>query len=219
MLKVVVFDSGFGGELFADLLEEELPVIEVVRVIDWRHADQLLKNAKAARLAADEALRPYIGRVDLIVLANHLLSLTSLNYFRQKYGDQKFIGLELKKPDTFIDQTILVLTTSAVSRSLKYHKFVRQLKRRAATLAIDTWPAKIDDGELTLDEIKSTIGRFIVSKGIEPSGLILACAQLEDIKSELEKVFTRRVKIHSSFDAALREVYQSLKLRSSFKRR
>ena len=39
MLKVVVFDSGFGGELFADYFEEEMPVVEIVRVIDWRNAE------------------------------------------------------------------------------------------------------------------------------------------------------------------------------------
>ena len=41
MLKVVVFDSGYGGELFADYLEEELPLVDIVRVIDWRNADKM----------------------------------------------------------------------------------------------------------------------------------------------------------------------------------
>lgn len=218
MIKVVVFDSGFGGELFADLLEEELPIIEVIRVIDWRHADQLLKNAKTARLAASEALRPYIGKVDLIVFANHLLSLTSLKFFRQKYKNQKFIGFNLKAPDTFIDQELLVLTTTAILRSLKYHKFIHQLKRRVVTLTVDDWPAKIDDGELSVDEIRATIGRFTLANGFEPSGVILACAQLNDIITDLEKVFIKRVKIHSSFNDALRDTCKTLKIRGGLKK-
>ncbi len=36
--KVVVFDCGIGGELFADYIENELAIIDVVRVIDWRHS-------------------------------------------------------------------------------------------------------------------------------------------------------------------------------------
>ena len=219
MLKVVVFDSGYGGEVFADLLEQELPIIEVVRVIDWRHAEQILKSAKTARLAAAEALRPYIGKVDLIIFANHLLSATSLNYFREKYKNQKFIGLNLKTPDTYIDQDILIITTTALTRSIKYHKFIHQLKRRTTTLKIDSWPAKIDDGELSLDEIRATISKHTLAKNFYPTGVILACAQLEDIKPDLEKAFTNKVKLHSSFDDALRETCHILKIRSNFKKK
>ena len=55
MLKVVIFDSGYGGEFFADKLEEEVPVIEVVRVIDWRNASQILSGPRSARKAAEAA--------------------------------------------------------------------------------------------------------------------------------------------------------------------
>ena len=98
MLKVVVFDSGFGGELFADYFEEEMPVVEIIRVIDWRNAEGYLRGPRTARKLAREAIRPYIGRVDLIVFANQLVSVTSLKYFRRKYRGQKFIGLGLKEP-------------------------------------------------------------------------------------------------------------------------
>ena len=218
MLKVVVFDSGFGGELFADLLEEELPILEVIRVIDWRHADQILKSAKTARLAAVEALRPYIGTVDLIVFANHLLTLTSINYFRQKYKNQKFIGFNLKNPDTFVDQKLLILTTSAVAHLLKYHKFIHQLKRQVTTLTVDDWPAKIDDGELSADEIRATISRFTIAKNYNPSGVILACAQLNDIIVDLEKAFPQKVRFHSSFDDTFRDVCKVLRIRGGLRK-
>ncbi len=39
MLRIVVFfDSGWGGELVARYLEQELEIVEVIRVIDWGHA-------------------------------------------------------------------------------------------------------------------------------------------------------------------------------------
>lgn len=41
MLKIVVFDSGYGGELLADYLEDALPVIDIVRAIDWREAETI----------------------------------------------------------------------------------------------------------------------------------------------------------------------------------
>ena len=91
MLKVVVFDSGYGGELFADYLSEEIGTIEVIRVIDWRNAEDLQKSARLARKITENTLRPYLGQVDLIVFANYLLSVTSLKYFRRKYKKQKYI--------------------------------------------------------------------------------------------------------------------------------
>ena len=82
MLKIVVFDGGYGGEIFADYLQENLPIVETIRVIDWRNAEKILLKAKDARRVADAALRPYIGKVDLIIFANYLITITSLKYFR-----------------------------------------------------------------------------------------------------------------------------------------
>ena len=94
MIKVIVFDSGYGGELFADLLEESIPILEVIRVIDWRNADKILSSAKTARKIAETALRPYLGKVDLIIFANYLLTITSLKYFSHKYKEQNSIFWE-----------------------------------------------------------------------------------------------------------------------------
>ena len=105
MLKVVVFDGGYGGEIFADKLESELTVIKVIRVIDWRHADQFLKNPRCARQAAREALRPYIGRVDLIIFANYFLSATSLKFFQHKFRNQAFLGLKFHRQKNFFRRT------------------------------------------------------------------------------------------------------------------
>ena len=49
MLKVVVFDGGYGGEFFADQLEAELPILDIIRVIDWRNAEGLLASPRKAR--------------------------------------------------------------------------------------------------------------------------------------------------------------------------
>ena len=118
MLKIVVFDSGFGGELFADKLNEKIGVVEIIRVIDWRNADKYLEGKRQARNLAEKALRAYIGKVDLIIFANTLLSITSLKYFKRKYKMQNFVGIGLKLPDTVFNRDVLVLTTKAVSRTI-----------------------------------------------------------------------------------------------------
>ena len=219
MLKIVVFDSGYGGELFADRLEEELPIAEIIRVIDWRNADKILSNAKTAREVAIAALRPYIGKVNLIIFANHLLSITSLKYFQKEYPQQKFIGFNLKNPDTFVDRDILILTTKAVARTFSFHLFALSLKRHTSTLAVDSWPEKIDDGELSEEEIRATITKFIIDKDIQPEEVILACSQFSDIKQELKNVLGKNLKIHDSLNDTIRETCKILRIRGSVKKR
>lgn len=213
MLKVVVFDGGYGGEFFADQLEAELPILEVIRVIDWRNANKLLTSPRKARKVAKNALRPYIGKVDLIIFANHLLSLTSLKYFRRKYKNQRFIGLSLKKPDTFIKRDVLILTTKAVTRTINYHNFLFQIRRKSQTLTFDNWPATIDDGELTEERIKESFQKSHLKKRLRPEEIILACSQFNDIKTELRNIFGPNLKIYDSFDDAIRNACKILSIR------
>ena len=212
MLKIVVFDGGYGGELFADYLEETLPVVEVVRVIDWRNAEALTKRPKTARQIAESALRPYLGTADLIIFANHLLSITSLRYFRHKYPEQKFLGLSLIQPSCLSKRDILILTTKAVRKTFHYRYFVYSLHTKCKTLALDDWPAKIDDGELSHEEVNQTFETAAIWRS-EPRDIILACSQFNDIRDHLYNYFSRNIKIYDSFDDTLRQICRVLKIR------
>lgn len=213
MLKVVIYDSGYGGEDFADKLEEELQTIEVIRIIDWRHAEAIQENAKEARKYAEKALFPYIGKVDLIIFANHLLTITSLKYFIQKYKNQKFTGLELEHPCAFVEREMLALTTKAVSKTIRYHSFIRQLKMNTKTLVLDSWPIRIDDGDLTLTEIKEKMQREVLNYDFHPKGIIIACSQFNDIVPELKNVFGKSVKIYNGYRDVFSNVYKLLHLK------
>ena len=213
MLKVVVFDGGYGGEFLADRLEEELPILEVIRVIDWRNAKELLTNSKKARKIAEAALRPYIGQVDLIILANYLVTVTSLKYFKKKYKDQRFLGLNLERPDTFVKCDVLILATKAITKTFAYHNYIIQIKRRTKTLILDTWPEKIDDGILSEQEIKETLKVFSFKENIEPKEIILACSQFYDIKANLRELYGKNLKIYDNFDAVIRKTCKTLNIR------
>ncbi len=214
MLKIVVFDSGYGGEFFADCLAEELPIVEILRVINWREADKILSNSRTARKVAMDSLRPYIGKVDLIIFANYLLSLTSLKYFQRKFKNQKFLGLSLKEPDTFIRRDTLILSTKAVTKTMGYGNFVFRLKRDVKTLNLDSWPAKIDDGELDFVEIRQTLNKFLIDfPKFKPSEVILASSQFNDIKTELKKFFGQNLRIYDGFEEAIRKTSKVLNIR------
>ena len=212
MLKVVVYDGGFGGELFADLLEEEVPVFEVVRVIDWRNAEMLNQGAKTARKVAERTLQPYLERVDLIVLANHLLSVTSLRYFRRKYPKQKFVGINLELPTGVRKRDFLVLTTQAMARTMKFRYYKWRLRAKVKILKLDTWPRMIDDGELGEREIAMTFETAAIMRE-QPRDVVLACATFRDVTTEINGYFNQRVRVYDGFEAALKATCRMLKIR------
>ena len=217
MLKIVVFDSGYGGEFLADKIEEELPVIDVIRVIDWRNADKILTSPKEARRIAREDLKPYIGRVDLIVFANHLITATSLKFFRRKFKNQRFIGLGLKKPKTPTKDSTVILITKAITKTISYYNFIFHLNHKPKTITLDSWPEKIDDGELTFSEINDTL-KDLVDRSTCSQEIFLFCSQLYDIKSELVKLFGNTVKIHDGFNDSIREICRILKIKGGMKK-
>ena len=218
MLKIVVFDGGYGGELFADMLEEEIPVIEVIRVIDWRNAEALNQTAKTARQAAEKALQPYIGKVDLIVFANHLLSITSLKYFRRKYANQKYLGFKLESPTGAQKRDYLVLTTRPVARTLKFRWFAWRLKSKVKTLQLDEWPRLIDDGELGQFEVAEALELAAIARN-KPRDIVLACAAFRDVRGELNGYFKHKVKVYDGFEEAIKAACRMLKIRGGIGRK
>lgn len=213
MLKVVVFDSGYGGELFADYLQENLPILQVVRVIDWRHSNIINTKYKEARKNTETALLPYINKVDLIIFANCLLSVTSLKYFKRKYPHQKFVGMEFPKLKTSSEREALVLTTKAITKTINYYNYLFRLKRRTKTIILDAWPDMIDNGELERCEILNTVKNFAAREKIIPNDIILTCTHFSEIKPELRSCFSGRVKIHDGFRDTLHKTCNALRLR------
>lgn len=207
MKKVIIFDSGFGGEMFADYVENEIAVIDVIRVIDWRNASSYLESPTAARNAALIALRPYIGRVDVIVIANNLLAETSLDFFRRKFKNQIFIGFSsnyLMKFNSKSDN--LILATKQMSRHLISYK----LRKNFREIDLDDWVQKIDDGELTLEDIRHDLREFTE---FTPSHIILCCTQFSDVKPMLYKIFGQHIIIENGYKYVFRELCQELGFR------
>lgn len=213
MLKVVVFDGGYGGELFADQLEEELPVLKVIRVIDWRHADEFLKSPRIARRAAREALRPYIGRVDLVIFANYFLSATSLKYFKRKFKNQAFFGLKLPELTTYVNRPTVALTTKNLTKTISFYNYKFRLKRPIDVLCLDHWSHLVDDGELTDSMIYREFEELRRQRHYRPKEVILICSQFNDIVNDLKSVLGHNLKIHDSFADAISETCKILKIR------
>lgn len=217
MLKVAVFDNGFGGELFADRLESELPVIEVIRVIDWRSAKEAQKSSVGARKSAERALRPYFGKVDLIIFANYLLATTSLKYFQRKYSTQKFIGFTIRPKRITMGKPTLIITTKPTTRNLAFAAFAHRIK--AKTICFDSWPLLIDDGYLTGEGAKRDLNAALAHiDNFIPEQILLACGQFTELMTEFRQVFGHNVRIVDSFEQTIEEAKRALRIRSYVKK-
>lgn len=133
MQKVVIFDAEANGDKFADYVEQELAIVDVIRVSASVPDDSRPKAAETLCAITEAALLPYIGHAEVIVLASYEVTLSALNYLHHKYPDQKMVGFwpelshHLKKvPD---DKRIMLLANDEVRHSSEYKEEKRRLER------------------------------------------------------------------------------------------
>ncbi len=94
MLKIVVFDGGWGGETVANFLSQELKTVEIIRAIDWDHLPYEDLPLSEILHHAENCLSHYFDKVDLIVLGGYLVS-TLLPELESRHPHQNFIGVDL----------------------------------------------------------------------------------------------------------------------------
>ncbi len=211
MLKIVIFDTGYGGEMFADRLESELPVAEIIRVIDWRNAETISRHPHGSRKIIEDALRPYLGTVDLIIIANYLISATSLNYLKRKYNTQKIIGFTLKPDRIVANRPTLIIATKPTTKNLAFFSLRHSLVSK--TICLDTWPCLIDDGELTEEIYQKDLSSAVKQiNNFSPKQIILACGQFTELTPKFRKTFGHNTRIVDSFDHTIKEAFRALSL-------
>lgn len=160
MRKIVVFDTGWGGELVADYLMEELEVVEIVRVIDWAHKVYIDHETDIDEVAS--CLEVYIGSVDLIVLGGYRVG-TLLYKLRERYPEQAFLAPGINY-DKILNarrypEKVAVLASSAMSNSDIFGELRQKLGRSMLILPdCDGWEELIDSNLMTRDVLRTELG-------------------------------------------------------------
>lgn len=174
MLKIVVFDGGWGGEMVADYLEEELGVVEVVRVIDWKNVPYDNKNTEEVFRIVEDNLRVYIGKVDVIVLAGYAVSLVA-DRMRRCYPEQKFVAMGVNydlilRARTYPDK-VVVFAGANVNAELAQE--IRRNLMYSTLILPDTggWEELVNEDLMTLEIIKAELAwDFAMRKKRERKG-------------------------------------------------
>ncbi len=200
MARILVFDSGYGGDVLADRIIEEFSDVQVYRVIDWRHAPYSARTAEEIKELAEIAIREYIGKVDIIVIGSYEASAAALQYLRYKYPKQMFVGAtwpdtrELRvKPRRARKRKMLVLTTGIVRRSREFSK--RRRRWTSVAVAIkecNDWEELIDEGEMNGKKLRQDLGKFIATC---PDYVMLGSLNFREVKRDIQILFGPDTKV------------------------
>lgn len=212
MREVVVFDSGWGGKLFADYLEEELKIVEVVRVIDWEKGAYSQYSESEIRVLTEAALMSYIGRVEVIVLASYSITVAALEYLREKYPEQKFVGFDLRLSRmlkrTAMNKKVMVLATEMVRESLEYGVERQRLGRfEVVEPDCEKWVKWVDKGgppEEGMRRMLDETGKVDV--------VLLYETNFFEMKDVLERIYGWQVRVLDDFGGAYRATCAALGL-------
>lgn len=205
MKKIAIFDDGWGGERFAEYLNRELNILSIDRIIDWKNFPYFTFSKQDVIRCVDDTISHYVGKYDVIFLANEVCALYSLEYLSDKYHYQKFLSMpylvESVKSDTA--KTILVLTTSNLLKSQEYQKIIDNPPTSAnyIYLACDDLILKYNDASFSYQDLIDELSMYDA-----PDLVLLESSGLYPLKSMIEKYYSWRAQVIDANLLALRDL-------------
>lgn len=209
MLKVVVFDSGWGGEMVADYIEEELSVVEVIRVIDWRNAPYADKNCQEIQRLAEDVLMPFIGNVDLIVLGGFVFRFL-VDSLRKRFPEQKFVTVEMKPMSISLRAThnVMILANQKLKETEYYQKIKNSLELcNIVEPQCDHWTGLIDEGTMTEKILWRELRTFADQK---IDTVLVMNTHFWDIEEEIERILGYQVRVVDQRELLKRQICMAL---------
>ncbi len=195
MKKVLIFDYGFSGWKLGSLIEKEFPV-EVKRLIIGGEEVLHHQTNWEIRENAKVALEPFVGNVDVIILANPLVAMIAEDYLKLEFPEQKFIGYGWNLPDLVRDtKQVLVIAPERLGRTEQYQK----MKAECQGVNI-----KETDSQRWLDLVKSDINLEDTDliediKGLTGGKMVLYNARLVLMENRLKEKVKWKVEVVDFF--------------------
>lgn len=205
---VVVFDCGWGGEIIGDFIAEEIP-FRVEKVIDYKNAQYGEKDFEEMKELVERALLKYIGRTKVIVLADAVMALELMDYLREKYPRQRFVGYGrglVKMIRMMGMKRVMVLTTSGVKNQVMFKKMEKMAGVKMVEPECREWGKKIDDGEMMEGEVRRTVEKF------RGDAVVIYATGFLDVEETIKKYVKKRMKVVDMKGVLLRDVCEALGL-------
>lgn len=206
MLKqVVVFGHKVSENVIGRMIEENLPV-EVIKVMSSKDDDYLGNTESEIREQTELMLRPFIGKVNVIILCEPEIAFSAQTFLSKKYPYQKFVGYGQNLPNLLKNkQTARVLLSKSVKKMTRY----QEIKSEFTNM-------EISEREFSLKERQHVRSRDLIdyaTRDFSGGLIIIYTPDLIRMKSLIEKKFTWRADVVDMRPSLLRETCLALNLR------
>jgi len=215
-VKLGIFDSGIGGEAIASALRVTFPDADIQTVNDSANLPYGDKTKSMVCKLTDAALQPLLkSDCDIIILACNTATALAINYLREKYPNQKFIGIEpMVKTAAKITRSriITVCATPATLKSERYKKLVEKFGNRITIIEPDCskWAQMIEDNQINERAITKIVDDEC-NTGTDV--IVLGCTHYHWIKDLIIKIAAGRAEVIEPSEAIGRRVKKLLNLR------
>ena len=207
--KIGVFDSGIGGQALANELERSFPNATITVVDDAKNVPYGSKTQSEIIKLTDDAIQPLLqNNSDVIVIACNTATALAIDYLRNKYLNQKFIGIEpmiKSAAQETITKVIGVCATPATLQSERYKKLITKYAQGLMVLEPDcsSWAQMIEKNNINQAEISITINN-LCAMGADV--IVLGCTHYHWIKSLITQLANGQAKILEPSQAIAKRV-------------
>lgn len=213
-MKLGIFDSGVGGEAVAAALQDEFPMAEITVVNDRKNVPYGDKTPEEVISLTNAAIQPLLdAHCDVIVLACNTATALAISTLRERYPDQKFIGIEpMIKTAASLTKTnvIAACATPATLKSKRYEELVKKYGAHLSIIEPDcsSWAYMIEHNQVNEQEIKQIIEDACLQSA---DVIVLGCTHYHWIKDLIIKLVQERAQVIEPSEAIGRRVRELLK--------
>ena len=208
-MKLGVFDSGIGGEAIASSLKNAFPEATILTVNDREHLPYGDREPAEIIMLTDTAIRPLLSaKCDVIIIACNSATAAAIETLRERYPQQKFIGLEpMVKPAATLTKTG-VITICATPATLASERYKRLKDTFATDITIyepdcSSWARMIEDNTINERLIAGMVNRSIEQNS---DVVVLACTHYHWIKHLITQLAGDNIEVLDPSDAIVRRV-------------
>jgi len=214
-MKIGVFDSGIGGKSIVESLTRDFPEAQISYVQDAEHVPYGGRETQEIITLTETAIQPLLDNsCDCIVLACNTATAAAIDYLRDTYPHQKFIGLEpMVKPASELTRSgiITVCATPYTLSSTRYSHLKEQYTHNITVLEPDCsdWARMIEHNEIDDAKIEQVISSSLDK---ESDVIVLACTHYHWIKDKIKLLVGSRATVLEPSETISRRVAELLHL-------
>lgn len=214
-MKLGIFDSGIGGEAVASALRETFPNAKIVSVNDRRNVPYGEKTPTEVIRLTETAIQPLIeDDCDIIILACNTATACAIEKLRNRYPEQKFIGIEpMVKTAAQLTRSniVAVCATRATLASARYKKLTETYGKQLSILEPDCseWAYLIENNKINREHIAEVVNT-VCERGADV--IVLGCTHYHWIKDLIIEQASGRALVIEPSEAIGRRVKELLGL-------